>query len=261
MTDEDQSVARQLIAFGRLKPAISRPKNLAFICRKTTNRLRAIETLDIGPRIYHDGFVARQLIAFGRLKLRRCGVLQHRRTLVARQLIAFGRLKHVLLPEAVYGPLPGRKTTNRLRAIETESLQTSPVSRGSRVARQLIAFGRLKPEINLRWDERASGGRKTTNRLRAIETSPGNFYYTENPTRRKTTNRRRAIETHRRSVHVGIALRGRKTTNRLRAIETLTRRYTPSSGSGVARQLIAFGRLKLVVEGAASNSGYRSQDN
>ena len=61
---------------------------------------------------------------------------------------------------------------------------------------------------------------------------------------RKTTNRLRAIET------VGVrnveddGLAGRKTTNRLRAIETLLRNMVCLHLANVARQLIAFGRLK-----------------
>ena len=39
---------------------------------------------------------------------------------------------------------PGRKTTNRLRAIETFVRQQA-VGEPGPVARQLIAFGRLKP--------------------------------------------------------------------------------------------------------------------
>ena len=61
--------------------------------RKTTNRLRAIETGSAALVLALLWLVARQLIAFGRLK--RPGSRRRRRAIhrVARQLIAFGRLK------------------------------------------------------------------------------------------------------------------------------------------------------------------------
>ena len=43
------------------------------------------------------------------------------------------------------GAAGSRKTTNRLRAIETLDLVLGASRHGRRVARQLIAFGRLKP--------------------------------------------------------------------------------------------------------------------
>ena len=104
-------------------------------------------------------------------------------------------------------------------------------------------------------------GRKTTNRLRAIETGaavpPSSVV-----AGRKTTNRLRAIETcpwWRRCLRHA---RRRKTTNRLRAIET---RDDASGGvhmgDRVARQLIAFGRLKLVIVTSTGCPGWGSQDN
>ena len=89
--------------------------------------------------------VARQLIAFGRLKRRLYDLLPQCIGQVARQLIAFGRLKR---KGGWYYHLAmvGRKTTNRLRAIETFVDQADD-SKGIVVARQLIAFGRLK-----RWE-------------------------------------------------------------------------------------------------------------
>ena len=65
----------------------------ADLCRrKTTNRLRAIETTGVVRYKDLETPVARQLIAFGRLKLgyERAKESAHE---VARQLIAFGRLK------------------------------------------------------------------------------------------------------------------------------------------------------------------------
>ena len=88
----------------------------------------------------------------------------------------------------------GRKTTNRLRAIETTRRQRQQ-PRPIIVARQLIAFGRLK----LEWYDRRhndSQRRKTTNRLRAIETRAVRAHRGASSARRKTTNRLRAIETH-----------------------------------------------------------------
>ena len=88
------SVARQLIAFGRLKRQRRRlALDAADVCRKTTNRLRAIETLNHHLLSVAEATVARQLIAFGRLK-RQCDMtLPLAGDGVARQLIAFGRLK------------------------------------------------------------------------------------------------------------------------------------------------------------------------
>ena len=63
----------------------------------------------------------------------------------------------------------GRKTTNRLRAIETISA-IATLCPDSCVARPLIAFGRLKLEVSGRVAVEGFPGRKTTNRLRAIET-------------------------------------------------------------------------------------------
>ena len=66
----DLLVARQLIAFGRLKPSPPKGQCHRPRSRKTTNRLRAIET-SIRPHTDPgQSRVARQLIAFGRLKLR-----------------------------------------------------------------------------------------------------------------------------------------------------------------------------------------------
>ena len=63
------SVARQLIAFGRLKLVPLDEALVVSLCRKTTNRLRAIETASLLPLSAVFTNVARQLIAFGRLKL------------------------------------------------------------------------------------------------------------------------------------------------------------------------------------------------
>ena len=118
---------------------------------------------------------------------------------VARQLIAFGRLKHARGPGASCPPWPGRKTTNRLRAIET------CCSSSRHCCRWLC--------------------RKTTNRLRAIETRP--------------------------LPPGGYNFRGRrKTTNRLRAIETTPLVDACAPAVMVARQLIAFGRLKPTAPAA-----------
>ena len=111
--------------------------------RKTTNRLRAIETSRQTSVPEGTVTVARQLIAFGRLKLNHALVGGHCGLEVARQLIAFGRLK---LDEAQQQVAVGL------------------------VARQLIAFGRLK-QIADGEGVGVVGGRKTTNRLRAIETT------------------------------------------------------------------------------------------
>ena len=112
-------VARQLIAFGRVKRDVTQQVKPAALRRKTTNRLRAIETNLPYPfrghfwgsrkttnrlraietaetdavGASHFDLVARQLIAFGRLKRRRGIPLRRPRCGVARQLIAFGRLK------------------------------------------------------------------------------------------------------------------------------------------------------------------------
>ena len=112
-------------------------------CRKTTNRLRAIETTGQSLLGFRLSRVARPLIAFGRLKLIWIAPFLTTKLMVARPLIAFGRLKRctpgTLTPNRV-----GRKTTNRLRAIETCSHPWGPIRHRHR--------------------------RKTTNRLRAIET-------------------------------------------------------------------------------------------
>ena len=50
---ETDYVARQLIAFGRLKPRKTTVSELLLACRKTTNRLRAIETSGRPPRVLH----------------------------------------------------------------------------------------------------------------------------------------------------------------------------------------------------------------
>ena len=92
------------------------------------------------------------------------------------------------------GIIMGRKTTNRLRAIETALLRQQARANGG-VARQLIAFGRLK----LWWGPLGRCGcwrRKATNRLRAIETHYRIRTLAER-LGRKTTNRLRAIETNR----------------------------------------------------------------
>ena len=96
-----QLVARQLIAFGRLKLDDREDLVRHLIGRKTTNRLRAIETNVLRKLSYYLD-VARQLIAFGRLKRAGGGPRHDAGCLVARQLIAFGRLKpQGLLPAAV----------------------------------------------------------------------------------------------------------------------------------------------------------------
>ena len=154
---------------------------------------------------------------------------------VARQLIAFGRLK---LANQGGKPLehdPRRKTTNRLRAIETKNDQ----------------LGAACP----------AAGRKTTNRLRAIETSTRELGSLGSGCCRKTTNRLRAIETTRNVPPRSLQHPGRKTTNRLRAIET---KYYPVGNEhyqSVARQLIAFGRLKRSIAFAYLLSSGTSQDN
>ena len=61
-------VARQLIAFGRLKPLYVKRAFIFSLRRKTTNRLRAIETQFADDLDAHVLTVARQLFAFGRLK-------------------------------------------------------------------------------------------------------------------------------------------------------------------------------------------------
>ena len=179
-------------------------------CRKTTNRLRAIET------------------SFGS----RCtqGVHCRRKTTNRLRAIETNGLRGVQ-----EGGTRRRKTTNRLRAIETRTgrlLRPTP----SPVARQLIAFGRLKHWSILMPGTGVSLRRKTTNRLRAIET--------------------KAV----RISNVSVACR-RKTTNRLRAIET----YTTVSGAmlvrAVARQLIAFGRLKPTTKTGPPRGWRWSQDN
>ena len=119
-------VARQLIAFGRLKLEYPWPTDRTTNRRrKTTNRLRAIETQGRHLHLAPHTFVARQLIAFGRLKLQSeiRGALSS--FAVARQLIAFGRLKP--RPATWFGRAPKRrKTTNRLRAIETPAFPNAP---------------------------------------------------------------------------------------------------------------------------------------
>ena len=136
--------------------------------RKTTNRLRAIETRGPASHGLWRLMVARPLIAFGRLKLRgRSPILPVPAKGVARPLIAFGRLKRMWKPHSgqsvldVARPLIAfgrlklmvlikfltaglcRKTTNRLRAIETGKARRTS-SQSTQVARPLIAFGRLK---------------------------------------------------------------------------------------------------------------------
>ena len=122
----------------------SRPRQTSFPRRKTTNRLRAIET-EVGPPVVaQEGVVARQLIACGRLKLQSLGrVVVHERV-VARQLIACGRLKLNNSTMSNSLKVAGRKTTNRLRAIETTVPVKFEPSFMQAVARQLIACGRLK---------------------------------------------------------------------------------------------------------------------
>ena len=63
------------------------------------------------------------------------------------------------------------------------------------VARQLIAFGRLKRRGIDPGAREDAGRRKTTNRLRAIETTSGICSGCCHAPSRKTTNRLRAIET------------------------------------------------------------------
>ena len=138
---------------------------------------------------------------------------------VARQLIAFGRLKR------------GERLLARRLA--------------ENVARQLIAFGRLKHEPRGKTSQHLASSRKTTNRLRAIETGVVRVAPIEKPTSRKTTNRLRAIETVTLPLKADFWPGGRKTTNRLRAIETSAQQGDLAGTGGVARQLIAFGRLKL----------------
>ena len=62
---------------------------------------------------------------------------------------------------------------------------------------------------------------------------------------RKTTNRLRAIETSDLGQSRAGQMMRRKTTNRLRAIETLIKATDVVTVNLVARQLIACGRLKL----------------
>ena len=62
---------------------------------------------------------------------------------------------------------------------------------------------------------------------------------------RKTTNRLRAIETNGKPARLELDAQRRKTTNRLRAIETRRNAEFPQLAGCVARPLIAFGRLKL----------------
>ena len=80
---------------------------------------------------------------------------------VARQLIAFGRLKRAGRRVRERNRRLGRKTTNRLRAIETENA-TGGKSTLANVARQLIAFGRLKP-AEAGWGPNAGGPRSQDN--------------------------------------------------------------------------------------------------
>ena len=99
------------------------------------------------------------------------------------------------IPQQQGGMLNSRKTTNRLRAIETVPLfLLSPPCPAPRVARQLIAFGRLKHTVR-RQCLHVAPGRKTTNRLRAIETCARPHLRSVKFMSRKTTNRLRAIET------------------------------------------------------------------
>ena len=88
--------------------------------------------------------------------------------------------------------------------------------------------------------------RKTTNRLRAIETPFRWWLDAHGQAGRKTTNRLRAIETRHGRDGDNRKEGGRKTTNRLRAIETPRWDPPQSKGREVARQLIACGRLKPV---------------
>ena len=78
---------------------------------------------------------------------------------------------------------------------------------------------------------------------------------------RKTTNRLRAIETKFTPSCEGVRVRCRKTTNRLRAIETLLIGVVDAGALEVARQLIAFGRLKLSHPPYQRHDGCKSQDN
>ena len=136
--------------------------------RKTTNRLRAIETHGARFGLPIPRFVARQLIAFGRLKHGGGNKMIGSRRRVARQLIAFGRLKRFCRPR------PGRSGRGVARQLIAFGRLKLTLDRCNllffpEVARQLIAFGRLK---RLEQWAPAGGypGRKTTNRLRAIET-------------------------------------------------------------------------------------------
>ena len=138
----------------------------------------------------------------------------------------------------------GRKTTNRLRAIETRLLRLSR-SRVLAVARQLIAFGRLKLTSPI-CHKAGRASRKTTNRLRAIETLPMFISIRVMVSRRKTTNRLRAIETRQLAPEIGVR---DQVARQLIAFGRLKPCWGPRSGSRVvqvARQLIAFGRLKLL---------------
>ena len=71
-------VARQRIACGRLKRAPAGGYDLTCLRRKTTNRLRAIETNSSAPLNKNVASVARQRIACGRLKLRTVADHDHR---------------------------------------------------------------------------------------------------------------------------------------------------------------------------------------
>ena len=148
-------VARQLIAFGRLKLGNYVVGVQGQRCRKTTNRLRAIETSFTISCPAQAWDVARQLIAFGRLK----HVTEHSRAPVddgvARQLIAFGRLK----PPARWSrALQARSVARQLIAFGRLKLGRS-ISSGpptAPVARQLIAFGRLKLTEDVRLLDRTA---------------------------------------------------------------------------------------------------------
>ena len=78
---------------------------------------------------------------------------------------------------------------------------------------------------------------------------------------RKTTNRLRAIETNKEDKDIPRWLVRRKTTNRLRAIETQVLHGGKDEIAQVARQLIAFGRLKRPAIALGASSQGMSQDN
>ncbi len=103
--------------------------------------------------------------------------------------------------------------------------------------------------------------RKTTNRLRAIETRPPAQPVGRVPSGRKTTNRLRAIETSGLSNVTPARVASRKTTNRLRAIETTSPTFTRTRELWVARQRIACGRLKHAIPMDVYPCDLPSQDN